>query len=154
MKNFKLLLLASLLAPWLTLPLIGRRDLKRFFPAGLFIALVVRAESTIAKKRVWWWFYKQLSPKIIGETPLIWGPFLVGSIWILKFTYGKFLLYMSINLAVDTFFVFKLLKWMKKAGIASLVRMNNYQLLFTFLIKSLVLYGFQYAWERRPRLQL
>jgi hypothetical protein len=121
----------------------GRDTVKRFLPAGLFIALVVRLESSIAKKQGWWWFYEKLHPKLIGEFPLIWGPFLIGSMWILKFTYGKFNTFMIINVIVDTIFTYPLVNLLQKMGIASLVRLKRIQLSLLFLIKSLLLYSFQ-----------
>jgi hypothetical protein len=43
--------------------------------------LVVRTINFIAKKRKWWW-YQTLHPKLSGVIPFIWGPFLIGSMWI------------------------------------------------------------------------
>ncbi|OOP67671.1 hypothetical protein BWZ43_14630, partial [Heyndrickxia oleronia] len=89
-KYSKLLLLLMMILPWFTVPLMGKDAFKRFLPAGLFISLIVRIVNFIAKKRKWWWWYQTLHPKISGVFPFIWGPFLIGSMWILKLTYGKF----------------------------------------------------------------
>lgn len=151
--NSKVFLLAMLALPWLTLPLLGKKSVKRFLPASLFICLVVRLESIIAKKRRWWWFYEKIHPRMIGEFPLIWGGFLIGSMWILRLTYGKFLVYMVTNLIIDTLFTFPFVKFCKQMGILSLVRLKKYQLSLLFLLKSLLLYGFQYVKETTPKIQ-
>jgi hypothetical protein len=147
LKHPKPLLLALLILPWFSLPLLGKQSINRFSPASIFISLFVRLERIVAEKRRWWWVYEKLSPKLVGEFPLIWGPFLVGSMWILKLTYGRFYLYMISNLIVDTLFTYPFVNICKKLGILSLVRLKKYQLSLLFFFKSLLLYGFQYTKE-------
>ncbi len=148
-KYNKLILLLMMVLLWLTLPLLGKNTVKRFFPAGIFIALLTRWENSIAKKRTWWWWYEKLHPKLSGSFPFVWGPFMIGSMWILKFTYGNFYRYLIINLIVDSLFVFVIIdKWLTKWGIASLVRMKKFQLSLLLFIDSLLLYGFQYLLEK------
>ncbi|MBM7659876.1 hypothetical protein JOC85_000643 [Bacillus mesophilus] len=148
MKNPKIFLLLLMILPWFTLPLLGKSTAKKYFLASLFISLVVRGESIVAKKRKWWKFHATIHPKVIGEFPLIWGPFLIGSMWILKFTYGKFFAYIILNLIIDSIFVYPYVSFLKKSGIGTLKRLKSYQLSLLFFIKSLLLYGFQYLNEK------
>jgi hypothetical protein len=152
LRKPKIMLFIMLIFPWLSVPLLGKETFKRFFLAGIFISLVVRMESIVAKKRKWWWFTEKVHPKLIGEFPLIWGPFLIGSMWILKFTYGKLFTYMITNLAIDTLFTYPFVKIMKSQGIGSLVRLKKYQLSILFFFKSLILYGFQFLKEKKKNL--
>ncbi|WP_170972069.1 hypothetical protein [Bacillus yapensis] len=148
MKYTKPLLILMMILPWLSIPMLGKAAFKRFLSAGLFISLMVRFTNFIAKKRKWWWWYTKLHPEISGSIPLIVGPFFIGSMWILKLTYGKFFRYMLFNLIIDAFFTFVLVDhWLTKFGIASLVRMKKIQLLYVFIILALQLYGFQYLKE-------
>ena len=142
-----------LILPWLTIPLLGKNTIKRFLPAGLFIAFAVRIESMIAKRQRWWWFYQKIHPNLTGEFPLIWGPFLIGSMWILKLTYGKPWIFIMTNLIVDTLFTYPFVKWLQKRGIASLVRLKGIQLSLLFFVKSLLLYGFQFLVEKNKRVK-
>jgi hypothetical protein len=148
MKYSKLLLLLLLILPWFSLPLLGKEAIKRFLPAGVFMSLVVRVVHFIAKKRKWWWWYEQLHPKLSGGFSFIWGPYLIGSLWILKFTYGKFLRFIIVNLVVDSMFTYVLVDWLQKLGIASLVRLKKTQLSFIFFVEALLLYGFQFIKEK------
>ncbi|MEK5054858.1 MULTISPECIES: hypothetical protein [Niallia] len=111
--------------------------------------MIVTIEDIIAKKRKWWWWYEKIHPKLSGIVPFLWGPFFIGSLWILKWTYGKYFRYIFINLVVDSIFVYFLVDWLKKLGIASLVRLKKYQLSLLFFFKSLLLYGFQFVKERK-----
>ncbi|MEH7385564.1 hypothetical protein V7147_09170 [Bacillus sp. JJ1521] len=148
-KYNKMLLILMLIISWLSLLLMGKNSVKRFLPAGVFMALFTRWENVVAKKRTWWWWYEKLHPKLPGSFPFVWGPFMIGSMWILKLTYGNFFRYLILNLIVDSIFTFVLVdKWLTKWGIASLVRMKKIQLSLLLFIDSLLLYGFQYLIEK------
>lgn len=152
MKFSKLLLLIMFIIPWFTLPMLGIKSIKRFLPASIFISLIVTLESIFAKKRKWWWWYERLHPNLQGGFPLTWGPFLIGSMWILKLTYGKFFIYLISNFLVDTLFTYPFVTFLKKQGIASLVRLKKYQLSLLFFFKSLLLYGFQILKEKLTKM--
>ena len=144
MKKYHLYLLGMLVLPWLSLPLLGKKHFRRNFPSALFICLFVVGESVLAKKKVWWWFFKKLNRKIPGETSLIWGPFFIGTLWILKLTRKRIIGYFLTNLSVDSFFVYVVLNFFKKIGFASLIKLKKYQLLILFTFKSVILYLFHY----------
>jgi hypothetical protein len=148
LKYSKSLLLLLMILPWFSVPLLGKDAFKRFLPAGLFISLVVRMVNFVAKKRRWWWWYETLHPKMSGVIPFMWGPFLIGTLWILKWTYGKFLRYITLNIIVDGAFTYGLVYYLQKFGIASLVRMKKTPLMFIFMVEALLLYGFQFFKEK------
>ncbi|MDQ1147594.1 hypothetical protein QE429_004421 [Bacillus sp. SORGH_AS 510] len=146
MKHNKMFLLVLMLVPWFSVPLLGRRALKRFYPGALFTFVWILFESIFAGKRLWWKFYEKLTP--MGELPFMIGPFFVGSLWILKFTFGNFFRYLFLNLIIDAFFVYPGMIILRKMKIVSLIRMKHYQMGILFLSKSVVMYGFQYLVEK------
>jgi hypothetical protein len=152
MKYSKPLLLLIMILPWFTIPLFGERPFKRFLPSGVFISLLVRIVNIIAKKRKWWWWYETIHPKLSGVFPFMLGPFLVGSLWILKWTYGKFFRFMMLNFLFDSFFTYIVVPYLTKFGIVSLVRMKKIQLMYVFTVLSLLLYIFQWLKENMNRL--
>jgi hypothetical protein len=145
MKLSRILILLLVAFSWVMLPLAGWRSVKRFTPASLFMCIFLLIEDRIATKFKWWVIYPNLSSKISGMTPFAVGPFFTGSILILKYTYGRFPLFVLLNLAVDAFFVFPFYTWFKKLGVWKLLRMNQLQLLMVFLTKSLLMYGFHHV---------
>ncbi|RXI99831.1 hypothetical protein DS745_13185 [Anaerobacillus alkaliphilus] len=148
MKNWKPFLIAVMIVPWFSIPLIGKRSFKRFFPAALIMSVVVVFESFLARNRTWWWVYKNLFPKTIGEIPLIIGPFFIGSLWVLKATFGKFSLFVLLNTIIHLLFSFPVMDLFKKMGIASTVRLKRYELLLLFFVKSILLYGSQFVIDK------
>lgn len=151
MKNLNRFILAMTVLPFLTIPLLGMKTFKRFLPGSLFMSLYLIGEGRFAEKRKWWWFPFKVKPNVLGEMPLIIGPFFVGSLWILKYTFGKFNLYLLVNVIVDSIFTYFGLDWLKKVGYVSLVRLSKVQLSIVFLIKTFILYGFQMVYEKYLR---
>lgn len=143
LKKYKQYLLGLLILPWLSVPLLGKKAFKQFSLSALFMCLFVVGESYVARKKVWWWFFKKLTPRTSGEFSLIWGPFFIGTLWILKMSYGKKLRYFILNLVVHLTFVYGILKWFKKIGYASLINLEKYQLVLIFTFKQILLYLFQ-----------
>ncbi|WP_066054023.1 hypothetical protein [Robertmurraya korlensis] len=148
LKKFNLYIALLFILPWLSLPLIGARTFKRFLPSSIFISLYLIIEGTIAQRRKWWWFPSNIKPNILNEFPLIFGPFFIGSIWILKYTYGKFKLYFIVNLIVDSLFTYGMMRGFRKMGYVTLVRLNSFQLSVIFLLKTMAMYGFQSLYEK------
>lgn len=145
-KNIYILLMTIL--PWLTLPLIGRKVVKRFLPGTLFMSVYLIFEGLIAEKKKWWRFHYPVKPNVIGEFPLIIGPFFIGSLWIFKFTFGKFKIYQVINLLIDYIFIYGLLNILEKIGYVSLMKMSKFRLSMLFLVKTFFMYGFQMIYEK------
>lgn len=149
MINKKRLVLVIMLLPWLTFPFLGRRAIKRFSLTSLIMGALFGVQSLYAHKKGWWRVYTQLFPNVMGEFPFIIGPFYIGAIWILKFTYGKFLRYALLNLGVDFFHIYFFVTWLRKVGIASLIRLKNYQALLLFSANAAIMYGFQWLIDKK-----
>jgi hypothetical protein len=147
-KKLKFYIFLLFFLPWLSLPLLGKRTIKKFLPGALFMGCYVTLEGMLAEKRKWWWFPFRIKPNVLGELPLIWGPFFIGSFWILKYTYKKFNLYLLVNIVVDSLFTYFILDIFKKFGYVTLVRLSRFQLSIVFLIKSFVMYGFQVFYDK------
>lgn len=148
MKSSKLFLILMISISWLSLAFVGKKSIKRFLPASLFMAILVKAVNILARKRRWWWWYKTIHPSVSGEFPFVWGSFFVGSLWILKFTYGNLRKYLGLNLIAHSIFTYILEPFLQKSGIASLVRLKKIQLMYVFMVLAIILYGFQHLKEK------
>jgi hypothetical protein len=152
MKNKRFINIAMVLLSWLSLPFVGRSSIKRFLSASIFIVIFEALNVQIGKKRKWWVFYYKPNSYISGEFPFNIGPFFVGTIWILKWTYGNFKKFILLNAIVDAFFAFVIVKLTEKVKVAKLVRLNHFQFFLYMLYKAFILYGFQYIIESKRNL--
>lgn len=107
--NFAMVILA-----WLTLPLMGFNNIKRYFPASFLIFLIELLTTLIGKRRKWWVFYNKPNSVLFGEFPFLIGPFMASSLWILKWTYGKLKMFLLINASFEAFFAFLFARFAKK----------------------------------------
>ncbi|MDQ0185293.1 hypothetical protein MKX78_03505 [Cytobacillus sp. FSL R5-0569] len=103
----------------------------------------------VGKKRKWWIFYNKPNSYFSGEFAFNIGPFFVGSMWILKWTYGNFKRFIFLNAIVDGAFAFALDTIGKRIKIFTLVRINKFQFFLYFFYKAFLLYGFQYLFESK-----
>ncbi|MDQ0257727.1 hypothetical protein J2S74_005189 [Evansella vedderi] len=149
MKNQWLINILMVIISWLSLPILGWQNIKRFLPAAILVGLLEAWNVQIGKKQKWWVFHNNPNSYLSGEFPFNIGPFFVGSMWILKWTYGNFKKFISLNAVVDGFFAFILIRVMNKLKVAQLVRINHFQFFLYFFYKAFFLYGFQYLFEKR-----
>ncbi|ULT59297.1 hypothetical protein L1999_12535 [Neobacillus drentensis] len=151
LKNQRLINITMILLSCLPIPFIGRRSLKRFLPAAIFIIIFEVLNVHIARKRKWWVTYKKSNSFLRFEFPMIVGPFFVSTLWILKSTYGNFKKFILLNASINTFFAFVITKVTEKLKLAKLIRLNQFQFFLYLFYKAFILYGFQYLIDRKRR---
>ncbi len=70
MKKTNGFIILMTLLPWLTVPFIGAKSLRRFLPSSIFMSLFLIAEGRFAEKKKWWWFPFNLKPNVLGKIQL------------------------------------------------------------------------------------
>lgn len=146
-KNQRRINVSMVSLSWLSMLFFGKSNIKRFLPASIFITLIESINVQIGKKRKWWVFYNRPNSFISGEFPFNIGPFLIGSMWILRWTYGNFTRFIMLNAMVDGAFVLIMSILLKRIKIFTLVRLNEIQFFLYFFLKAFLLYGFQFLFE-------
>lgn len=116
----KVIMWLFFILPWLSLLLMNKLALRRYMP----VALLATVMNTIVYQMAWkfgWWKYKEslYAWDKIAQVHTVYGVFLVGTLWIFRFTYRKFWLYALVNLGLDTIYAFGLRVLWKKLGITS-----------------------------------
>ncbi len=148
----RLLNVAMVLLAWLTVPFLGVKGIIRFLPASFLVTLIEGINVQIGKRRKWWVFFNKPKSYLFGEFPFNIGPHLVGSLWILKLTFGNFTKFILLNAIVDAFFAFPFAKICKKIRYCKLVKLNGFQFFLYVFYKAFILYGLQYIFEKRKSL--
>ena len=149
MKNQKLFLIALLVVPWLTIPLLGRKAFKRFLPTAIFMCTFTKALDFYGEKKNWWKFFSGIRP-FNSMNFMNFGPYLVTSLWVLKLTFGRLPLFIISNTLLHIIFIFGGLKLVEGFRIFSLERLTKLQYLVLSFFRALVLYAFQYLTEPTP----
>lgn len=138
-----------ILLSWSTIPFLGIRNVKRLLPATILIVILEGINVQFSKKYKWWFFYNNPKSYVSGEFPFNIGPHLVGSMWILKYTFGKFKYFILLNAVIDFIFAFPIISLMEKLKIVTLNRINKWEFFLYIFYKAPILYWFQFLFEKR-----
>jgi hypothetical protein len=135
----------SIILPWFSLLLLKKEDVKRYMPVALFTMLVSTIVSELGVALQWWVVIETIFP-FYHIVPYTFGAYPVGAIWIFKFTYKRFLLYMFTNVVIDYIANYPLQYFAAQRGIYELVNATNFQILLLSIVFAVILYGYQ-MWQ-------
>lgn len=134
--------------PWLSLLFLGKRSLKRYSLAGIFIIVFEIINHMYGHKRKWWKFYNKRQSFLRDELPFSIGQYMPLSLWMLKFSYGNFRRFITLNAIADALFSFWFIDVLKKLKIARLNRLSHFQFFLYIHYKAYLLYGTQFLVEK------
>ncbi|WP_455931497.1 hypothetical protein [Priestia aryabhattai] len=139
----KLMLLAVLFLPWLSLFKIDKITFKRYLPVLTFSSLVIALLSELSKSYTWWKVKKPLFPKLSSDISFIFGPFFIANLWVFKLTYGNLKNYMLVNGLFDYMFAYPLTTIAEKLKVYKMVNMSRFQLFTLSIATSIINYLYQ-----------
>ncbi|WEG12576.1 hypothetical protein PU629_21210 [Pullulanibacillus sp. KACC 23026] len=143
MKNSKFFLLAILALPWLSIPLLGKKNFINYLPAAIFMCTFTKALDNYGETKKWWKFYKGIPP-FNSMNFFNFGPYLISSLWMLRLGYRKLILYFISNIILHICFIYLGgLKFVHHFKLFSLKRLTKRHYLGIDILRALVLYGFQ-----------
>jgi hypothetical protein len=143
----KLFLWGELFVPWLLLVFMKRSMIKRYMPVAIFVTLLITVVYVIAYHYKWWVLPVHLFPwSSITHDSFVFGPYLVGTLWIFRLTYPRFMLYMVTNIIVDGLFAFVFLQWTQWVGIDRLINITELELFLLYVALAAVIFVYQ-KWQ-------
>ena len=147
-KSQILLNIIMIIVSWLSIPLLGKQTIKRFFPATIFSIIMCSLDLQIGKRLKWWSFYNIPHSTLQNEIPFLIGPMLLMALCTLKWAYGSFVKFLLLNAFGGVIFTFPLTMLFSKLKLYRLVKINHTQFFLYFFYKAFFLYGFQYLYEK------
>lgn len=135
---------SMLILPWLTLFFMKKEAVKRYMPVALLTAvtgaIIVESGITLGL----WSVTETLFP--LNQIPVyIYGAIPAFTMWIFRFTYGRFWLYVATNAIVDIGFAYMILPWLVNRGILGFLG-SSFQVYLINIGHELLLYGYQ-LWQ-------
>ncbi|WP_371380892.1 hypothetical protein [Sporomusa aerivorans] len=101
----QVILWSMLIVPWLTLFFMPKENIKYFMPVAIFSALtsilVVEAGESLG-----WFTYGEEIFLLRTHSYIIFGLNIITTIWLLHFTYGKFWIYLAIDIVLNFAFIY------------------------------------------------
>ncbi|WHX98061.1 hypothetical protein [Neobacillus sp. DY30] len=145
----KIVLWTILIAPWFTLFLVKKENIKRFMPAAMCASYLMIIYNVVANNQKHW---------VINETIIPWlkplfvsgvfGAFPVITLWVFDYAYGNFRKYLVTNIIIDFMFAVFPIHYLfqEVLGIYELVNITLWGRFFLFVFFSIVIYGY-YKWQ-------
>lgn len=139
----QVLLWGTLIIPWLTLLFMPKNEVKRYLSAGFLSTILCIIVIETGIRHAWWAIRETTYPFSVMPT-YVYGFFPVLPMWLLKYTYGRLGLYLTIDTILNIIFAFSVLPWFASKGI---VDFDASFIVFIFeSIISIILYNFQ-IWQ-------
>jgi len=145
----KVLLWGMLILPWFTLFFLKKEGIKRYMPVALFASLLMTIYNVVAYNQKHWEINDTIIPWLKPLfVPGIFGGFLIVTIWIFYYTYGRFWKYLITNMAADFMFAIFPIHYLfqEKLGIYQLTYITPLGRFTLFVIFAIVLYLYQ-LWQ-------
>lgn len=140
----QIILWGTLILPWLSLLFMPKKDIKRYISAGLLSTILCIIVVEIGIRYKWWVIRETTFPFSVMPT-YVYGFFPILPVWLLKYTYRRFGLYLAVDIVFNIVFAFVVLPWFAHRGI---IDFNAGLIVFIFeTIIALILYGFQRCQE-------
>lgn len=149
-KRSKIVMIVSLarigfILSWLTVLLIPKETVKRYLPGSTMAALLVMTTVFVGSHyNAWEVKSGGTKTRIYNILSVILGPFSVGTIWILRLTYGKFWLYVLTNLIQNLVYAYPILNILEKIKFIKYVKFTRVHHLIASMSFALIVYGFQW----------
>lgn len=145
----KFLLWSGLVVPWLSFFLIKRKSRYRYMPVSFLSAILVTMVYEIAYRYKWWTLKVAILPwGYVTDWAVAYGAFMIGTMWVFHFTFGRFWLYVVVNLLLDAFFAFAYLRLGEIMGTVVLGGVKHYHIFLIMMGLSFILYPYQ-LWQER-----
>lgn len=139
------LMWSMLFIPWFTLLFMKREEVRRWFPVSMAAVILTHIINDFGVT-LGFWELKESFPPFKYLQPYFYGAMPVLTIWVFKFTYDRFWLYMLANTILDIGFNFLLLDYiLPSRGIIGFYILPLYSLPIT-LVHAAAIYLYQ-KWQ-------
>lgn len=139
---------SMLVLPWLTLAFMKREEIKKWMPAALFVmvtsTLIIEAGITFKL-----WETHETTFPLNEMISYVYGTLPVGAMWILKYTYGRFWLYATVQVVGSLVLILLVQPWLHNRDSFVYVNPNNLAGMgpFAITVVHLLLVYFYQMWQ-------
>lgn len=132
-----------LVLSWTSALFLPKKSFMKYSPVAILASLLVLIESFLAIPLKWWRVKGGIKTKIFNDLSFILGPFFVGTIWIFRITYGKFWLYLLLNIFIDAFLSYPMNSIFQKLKVYKLINFKSKHIFFTSITYAIIIYCYQ-----------
>jgi hypothetical protein len=144
-----LIRIGSILA-WLTVYFMPKKSVKKYIPVTIFTTLITVTVTFIGNQYDFWGV-KGSSKKRMWNLLSILSYFSLGCLWIFHLTFGKFMLYIFVNLLNNLVYTIGIIPLLEKLNFIKYVKFTRIHHFLVTMFYTLLIYGYQLCYEK-PKL--
>lgn len=133
---------SMLFVPWLTLFFMNKSDVKRWMPVAMVAVVITTIIHDVGTTLRFWSVRESVFP-FYQMLPYYYGTMPVLTMWVFKFSFGRFWVYMLINIILDIGFNFFMLSYFFTLRGIMDFNISPFLSLPITLIHAIVIYGYQ-----------
>lgn len=135
---------AMLILPWLSLVFMRKEEIRRFIPLALF-AMVITSIVIEAGITLKLWNIRETTYPLNHTLSYVYGLAPVVAMWIFKFTYNRFWIYVAADTVFNLGFAFVVTPWLASRGIKDLLT-SRFSVFIIVSVLAVLLYLYQ-MWQ-------
>lgn len=141
----QILLWSTLVVPWLTLFFMKKEEIKRWMPVALYVMVTNFIIADVGFTLQMWEVGENIFP-LHDILPTALGVLPIATMWLLKFTYGRFWLYALIELILSVVFAYIVQPWYSSRGIWVFINATPLKAFFPAIPHFISVYLYQ-MWQ-------
>lgn len=150
----KVILYSLFIIPYLSLFFLNTTVIRRYLPVALFVTVINTIIDQIAYVNNWWRYTETLfSWDKITAVHLEYSFFMVITIWIFHYTFGRFWLYLLVNFCLDAFSAFVFFPTLQKLKM-DVLKISGITIILLMVSTSVVIYLFQNWLEGKEEIEV
>lgn len=140
--NNQIIFWLVIIVPWFSLFFMKRLEMKWYFPVALLTAITSLLIVHIGSQLDWWYIKETVYP--LGVSAEVLGILPVLMMWIMKYTFKRFWLYLAVNITLNLAYSFLYFGYLATmAAIIEYVTITPWFVLIVTTAQGLLLYVFQ-----------
>jgi len=132
---------------WLTVLILPKKSVKRFIPVTI-LATMITVTVTYIGHNYEFWTAKGSSKRKMWNLLSILSYFSLGCLWIFHFTFGKFKLYLLINLLNNLIYAIAIIPILEKLNFVKYEKFTRVHHLIVAMFYSITIYRYQLFYEK------
>lgn len=142
-----LIRIGSILA-WATVYFIPKKSIKRYIPVTILATLITVTVSFIGVHYDFWKVKGGSKKKLWNILSIVLGYFSLGCLWIFHLTFGKFWLYLLVNLTNNLVYAFGIIPILEKINFIKYTKFTRIHHIIVTMTYSLILYWYQLNYDK------
>jgi hypothetical protein len=138
-----LLRIGLIVLPWSSMYFYPKWAFKKYSPAAILSSMLLLILVWLSIPLRLWTIKGGIKNKILNDFSLVFGPMVLGTFWVFRFTYGKPFWYFFVNAIIDYMFAYPLTSFFQRVQFYKIINFRRIYIFLTFMSFAFIIYMYQ-----------